>query len=80
MLTTLRDAWRKLRGWRRIRFTVGGAVFSVGSLAIGFAAVDGILTPWAHTMPMSWLAGVELGSLTRMHLAGADVLKEVIEL
>ncbi len=40
MLTILRDAWRKLRGWRRIRFTVGGAVFSVGSLAIGFAAVN----------------------------------------
>ncbi len=40
MLTILRDAWGKLRGWRRIRFTVGGAVFSLGSLAIGFAAVN----------------------------------------
>ena len=40
MLTVLRKAWRRLRGWRRIRFTVGGAVFSAGSLAVGFAAVN----------------------------------------
>ncbi len=40
MLTTLREAWRRLRGWRRIRFTTGGALFSAGSLAIGFAAVN----------------------------------------
>ena len=40
MLTTLRKAWKRLRGWRRIRFTTGGAVFSVGSLAIGSAAVN----------------------------------------
>jgi uncharacterized protein (DUF58 family) len=40
MLTTLREAWRTLRGWRRIRFTTGGALFSAGSLAIGFAAVN----------------------------------------
>ena len=40
MLTILRKAWRRLRGWRRIRFTVGGAVFSAGSLAIGLAAVN----------------------------------------
>lgn len=35
-----RKAWTKLRGWRRIRFTTAGAVFSTGSLAIGFAAVN----------------------------------------
>ncbi len=40
MLTALRKVWRRLRGWRRIRFTAGGALFSVGSLAIGFAAVN----------------------------------------
>ena len=39
-MTTLRDVWRRLRGWRRIRFTTGGALFSAGSLAIGFAAVN----------------------------------------
>jgi uncharacterized protein (DUF58 family) len=38
MLTILRDTWKRLRGWRRMRFTTGGALFSVGSLAIGFAA------------------------------------------
>lgn len=36
----LREVWRKLRGWRRIRFTTGGALFSAGSLAIGFAAIN----------------------------------------
>ena len=40
MLTVLRKAWRRLCGWRRIRFTVGGAVFSAGALAVGFAAVN----------------------------------------
>ena len=40
MLTTLRQAWRRLRGWRRIRFTPGGALFSAGSLAIGWAAIN----------------------------------------
>ena len=40
MPTVLRKAWRRLRGWRRIRFTLAGALFSVGSLAIGFAAVN----------------------------------------
>jgi len=38
--TILREVWKRLRGWRRIRFTLGGALFSVGSLAIGFAAVN----------------------------------------
>lgn len=39
-VSILRDAWKRLRGWRRIRFTMGGALFSIGSLAIGFAAVN----------------------------------------
>ena len=38
MPTILRNAWARLRGWRRIRFTTGGVLFSVGTLAIGFAA------------------------------------------
>ncbi|MSR35311.1 MAG: DUF58 domain-containing protein [Gemmatimonadetes bacterium] len=33
-------AWARLRAWRRIRFTPGGLVFSVGSLAVGFAAMN----------------------------------------
>jgi uncharacterized protein (DUF58 family) len=36
----LRDAWRRLRAWRRISFTSGGAVFTAGSLAVGFAAIN----------------------------------------
>ena len=35
-----RDAWRRLRAWRRIRFTAWGAVFTAGAFAIGFAAVN----------------------------------------
>ena len=38
--TILRDTWRRLRSWRRIRFTTGGAVFTAGAFAIGFAAVN----------------------------------------
>jgi uncharacterized protein (DUF58 family) len=33
-------AWKRLRGWRRIRFTAGGVVFTVGACAVGFAAVN----------------------------------------
>ena len=36
----LRRAWARLRAWRRIRFTSGGIVFTIGSLAVGFAAVN----------------------------------------
>ena len=36
----LRVAWGRLRAWRRIRFTFGGAIFSVGALAVGFAAMN----------------------------------------
>ena len=40
MLTVLREVWKRLRGWRRIRFTTAGTLFSAGSLAIGFAAIN----------------------------------------
>jgi len=33
-------AWARLRAWRRIRFTFGGLVFSLGALAVGFAAMN----------------------------------------
>lgn len=35
-----RDAWRRLRAWRRIRFTAGGLVFTLGAFAVGFAAMN----------------------------------------
>jgi uncharacterized protein (DUF58 family) len=37
---TLRAAWARLRAWRRIRFTAGGAVFTVGTMLVGFAALN----------------------------------------
>ena len=33
-------AWRRLRAWRRFKFTKGGAVFTAGALAVGFAAIN----------------------------------------
>ncbi len=38
LLATASAAWRRLRAWRRISFTTGGALFSAGALAVGFAA------------------------------------------
>ena len=35
-----RRAWSELRAWRRISFTAGGAVFTAGVLAVGFAAMN----------------------------------------
>ena len=40
LLANIKRAWRKLRGWRRISFTSGGLVFSIGALAVGFAAMN----------------------------------------
>lgn len=34
------EAWARLRGWRRIRFTSGGAAFTLGTMAVGFAAMN----------------------------------------
>lgn len=36
----LRDAWRRLRAWRRISFTSGGLAFTLGTTAVGFAALN----------------------------------------
>lgn len=36
----LRTLWRRLRAWRRIRFTSGGLAFTLGSLAVGLAAMN----------------------------------------
>lgn len=35
-----REAWRRLRAWRRISFTAGGLVFTIGTFAVGFAALN----------------------------------------
>jgi len=35
-----RELWRRLRAWRRFTFTRGGWVFTGGSFAVGFAAVN----------------------------------------
>lgn len=36
----LRDAWRRLRAWRRISFTPGGLAFTLGTFSVGFAALN----------------------------------------
>ena len=35
-----RDIWREIRAWRRIHFTGGGLVFTLGAFAVGFAAMN----------------------------------------
>jgi len=38
--TVLRHAWRRLRAWRRMYFTGGGLAFSLGTVLVGFAAMN----------------------------------------
>lgn len=40
LLRRLKEGWETLRSWRRIHFTSGGAVFTAGVLAVGFAAMN----------------------------------------
>lgn len=36
----IKETWRKFRAWRRISFTSGGLAFTIGALAVGFAAMN----------------------------------------
>ena len=36
----LSQTWKHIRAWRRLRFTPGGAVLTLGAAAVGFAAVN----------------------------------------
>ena len=36
----LRQKWAEIRAWRRLKFTRAGAFFTLGALAIGFAAIN----------------------------------------
>lgn len=38
--TAARNMWRRLRAWRRISFTSGGVVFTLGAFAVGVAAMN----------------------------------------
>ncbi len=40
LTSRLRATWRRLRAWRRISFTGGGVAFTVGTTAVGFAAMN----------------------------------------
>lgn len=39
-LRRVREIWREIRSWRRISFTSGGAAFTAGTFAVGFAAMN----------------------------------------
>lgn len=39
-MSRLRAAWARIRAWRRIHFTAAGLLFTVGTLAVGFAAIN----------------------------------------
>lgn len=34
------EGWKRLRAWRRIRFTRAGVLFTLGALGVGFAAIN----------------------------------------
>lgn len=36
----IRTMWARLRAWRRIRFTSGGVAFTLGTMAVGLAAMN----------------------------------------
>ncbi|MGB0542211.1 MAG: DUF58 domain-containing protein [Longimicrobiales bacterium] len=36
----LQETWARVRAWRRIRFTSGGVAFTLGTVAVGFAAMN----------------------------------------
>lgn len=36
----LKEAWLRIRAWRRISFTGGGVAFTLGTFAVGFAAMN----------------------------------------
>ena len=36
----IRGLWARLRAWRRIYFTRGGALFAIGAFSVGFAAMN----------------------------------------
>ena len=40
VLTRSRELWLEIRAWRRISFTTGGAFFTAGAFAVGFAAMN----------------------------------------
>ena len=40
VLDAIAGVWAKIRAWRRIRFTAGGAAFTAGTMAVGFAAMN----------------------------------------
>jgi uncharacterized protein (DUF58 family) len=40
LLRRVYATWRRIRAWRRIKFTSGGLVFTGGAFAVGFAAVN----------------------------------------
>jgi uncharacterized protein (DUF58 family) len=39
-LAWVAEAWRQIRAWRRFYFTTGGLAFTVGTLLVGFAAMN----------------------------------------
>ncbi|MEX2466645.1 MAG: DUF58 domain-containing protein [Gemmatimonadota bacterium] len=39
-LASAHGLYRRIRAWRRIRFTAGGVVFTIGTTAVGFAALN----------------------------------------
>ncbi|MEJ2538655.1 MAG: DUF58 domain-containing protein [Gemmatimonadota bacterium] len=83
----LQRLWRRIRGWRRLRFTRAGLLFSLGALAVGFVATNTgnnllflLLGAMLGAMVVSgWLSERTLSGLkiTRLLPAGTSVQRDV---
>jgi uncharacterized protein (DUF58 family) len=71
------DLWARLRAWRRIRFTAAGLVFTVGALAVGFAAIN-TGNNLLHLLLGSMLGAIAVsGWLSERTIRGITVVRTV---
>ncbi len=70
-LRWLRTCRRRLNAWRRIRFTTGGLVFTLTTLAVGFAAMN------TGNNLLYLLLGAMLGSITVSGWLSEQVIRDL---
>jgi uncharacterized protein (DUF58 family) len=66
-----RRVWRRIRAWRRVSFTAGGLVFSVGTFAVGFAAMN------TGNNLLYMLLGAMLGFIVVSSWLSEQVIREI---
>ena len=65
------SAWKEFWSWRRIRFSLGGAAFTAGTFAIGFAAIN------TGNNLLFLLLGAMLGFITISSWLSEQVIGEI---